>query len=514
MSNLIKSDITPQAMAAMTDALKKALGGVINKDSLEKAWNQSGSATTGITAYDLEAPAKSLVPVITPLRNMIPRVGGGTGTQANWRAVTAVNTTKVGVGVPQGQRGRTQTVATANYTAPYVTIGIEDYATDEAELAAMGFDDVLALMTLNNLRALMIAEEALIIGGNGTGGVALGTAPTPSLSNPSTSTGTIATGTTWSVICVALTLVGYLNTDLTLLSTTAIPVSGSVTGADGLTYTYNAGTSQKSVAGTTTVSGSTNTIAATVTAVPGAFAYAWFFGPSGSETLAQVTTINSVLFTSSTTTGTQSPAAFTADFSEDQYVFNGLLTYINQSGSGAYLKTMATGTAGTGTQLTADTEGGIVEIDTALKSFWDNSRLSPDAIWVSSQEQETIGIAILEGGSSAAQRFVFTTDQGNVKGGVIVRSYLNKFTMSGNQEIPVHLHPNIPPGTILFTTSQLPYPLSNVTNVMQVKTRRDYHQIDWPRKTRRYEYGIYSDQVLQHYFPASLGMITNIAPTT
>ena len=518
MANNTINDITPTAMGSMVDALKKALGGVINKESLEKAWNQSGSATSGITNYDLEAPAKSLVPVITPLRNMIPRVGGGTGTQTNWRAVTAVNTTKVGIGVPQGQRGRVQTVATKDYTAPFVTIGLEDYATDEAELAAMGFDDVLALMTLNNLRGLMIGEEALIIGGNGVtggGGVALGTTPTPSLT-PSISNGSIATGSTYGVICVALTLTNYLNCDLTLQAATAVPQSGQVTGADGNTFFYNAGTAQKSAEATTTIaSGNTGSIAATVTAVPNAVAYAWFFGVAGSEILTQITTINSALITGATAGATQTPASFTADYSQDQYVFSGLMSIANSASSGAYIKTMATGTAGTGTTLTADTNGGCVEIDTALKSFWDVSRLSPDAMWVSSQEQAAIGEIILEGGSSAAQRFVFTTDQGNVKGGVIVRSYLNKFTMSGNQEIPVHLHPNIPPGTILFTTSQLPYPLSNVANVMQVKTRRDYHQIDWPRKTRRYEYGIYSDQVLQHYFPASLGLITNIgAPTT
>jgi len=49
-----------------------------------------------------------------------------------------------------------------------------------------------------------------------------------------------------------------------------------------------------------------------------------------------------------------------------------------------------------------------------------------------------------------------------------------------------------------------------VANVLQMRTRRDYYQIAWPIKARRYEYGVYFDGVLQNYFPPAFGMITNI----
>ena len=64
------------------------------------------STGTGLVAFDLQAPAKNLYPFVTPIRNVIPRVGGGTGTATNWRQVTAL----VGSGydamgwVPEGQR--------------------------------------------------------------------------------------------------------------------------------------------------------------------------------------------------------------------------------------------------------------------------------------------------------------------------------------------------------------------------------------------------------------------------
>lgn len=35
------------------------------------------STGTGLVAYDLQAPAKNLYPVATPIRNRLPRVGGG-----------------------------------------------------------------------------------------------------------------------------------------------------------------------------------------------------------------------------------------------------------------------------------------------------------------------------------------------------------------------------------------------------------------------------------------------------
>jgi len=51
---------------------------------------KSISTGTGLLAYDLQAPAKNLYPLVTPIRNIIPRVGGGVGTATNWRQVNAI----------------------------------------------------------------------------------------------------------------------------------------------------------------------------------------------------------------------------------------------------------------------------------------------------------------------------------------------------------------------------------------------------------------------------------------
>lgn len=469
---------------------------------LAKAWAQAGSAISGLTYYDLEPGAKLLYPVLTPLRNKLPRVSGKGGIQANWRAITGINTSNAGIGVSSGNRGMVMAHTTADYLAAYKGIGLEDNVDFEAQYSGGDFDDVRARASESTLRGLMIGEEKMLLGGNTS--LALGTTGTPTLV-ASASGGTLGTQTL-SVICVALTLDGYLGSSVA----GGLPLSGNRILADGTIEAYNQGTAQKSAAATVSVTGATGSVAASVAAQNGAVAYAWYWGVGGSELLGALTTINSVSITANATGTQNASAGFTADKSQCAQSFDGLLAQICKPGSNAYVKTMATGTAGTGTPLTSDNAGGIVEIEAALQSFWDNYRLAPTKIWVSSQEMNNIGKKILAGNSSAAQRFVFTTTQDGIKGGIIVREYLNKFVPNGMTTIPIEIHPNLPAGTLLFETEGLPYNLSNVSSVLQVRARQDYYQIDWPLRTRKWEFGVYADEVLQCYFPPAFGIITNI----
>src|SRR5574340_920235 len=78
------------------------------KESLAK----NVTISTGLSAYDLQAPAKNLYPIVTPLRNSLPRVARlNPGDAARWRTITSL----VGSGfdamgwVPEGQRDRKST---------------------------------------------------------------------------------------------------------------------------------------------------------------------------------------------------------------------------------------------------------------------------------------------------------------------------------------------------------------------------------------------------------------------
>ncbi|MGA9216599.1 MAG: hypothetical protein WBD78_14295 [Methylocella sp.] len=475
-----------------------------NRIGLEKAgtFSESASPTSGLTFYDLELGAKFLYPMLTPLRNMIPRVSGKGGIQAAWRAITAINTSGLRFGVSSANRGGVLAVTTHDYTATYKGIGVETSVDFEAQYAGQGFDDVRAIGAKTGLEALMLGEEAMILGGSTS--TPLGTTPTPTLT-ASTTGGTLA-AQTWSVICASLTLDGLMNGSI------AGGVQGSITrtNADLSVDTFGGGVAKQSVNATVVTTGTTSSITASVTPVSGALGYAWFWGAAGSEVLGAITTINSVVITAAAAGAQTALSLGTADNSTNALAFDGLIYQARVPGSGSYVSAMASGSAGIGTPLTSDSAGGIVEIDVALKSMWDNYRLSPDTMWVNSQEALNISHKILSGSQTAAQRFVFESSQDLVGGGIMVRTYLNRFSMQGGSVVDIRVHPNMPAGTILMTTKMLPYPLAGVGNVVQIRTRQDYYQIEWPLVTRKYEYGVYADEVLQNYFPPSLALITNI----
>ena len=116
----------------------------------------------------------------------------------------------------------------------------------------------------------------------------------------------------------------------------------------------------------------------------------------------------------------------------------------------------------------------------------------------------------LTGASTSMQRFTFNVDQRNIIMSGKVKGYTNPYAMSGSMEVPVMMHPNMPPGTIFFQTQSLPYSLPGVTDVNRVLCRRDYYQIVYPQTKRRKEFGVYADQLLQVYFPPANAVLTNI----
>lgn len=487
-----------------------------NPNDLIKSFTQPSTATTGLQAYNLEAPSKKLYPVLTPLRNKIPRVAGGFAIQANWKAITNINASNVRAGIAEGKRGGIISHSLSEYLAAFKGFGLENNVTFEANYASKNFEDVKALAVAMTLEATMIQEEKMILGGNAS--VALGTTPTPTLSTATT--GGTLTNATWSVICVALGLEAYLDVvginngsigQYFNAATAVVPGQITRTNADGTSDTFGGGSAQQSAAATQATTGSTSTITATVTAVTGAVGYAWYIGAAGSEKLNQVTTINSCIFTAASDSGAQAASTLAAsDNSTCSLEFDGLIYQACKSGSNAYIKKMATGTAGTGTALTSDGAGGIVEFEEAFVYFYNRYRMTPTEIYVSPQELINITKKIIGNGGAPLLKLNANIDSKTmaIAAGVVVGSYLNKVT---GTEIPLIVHPNLPAGTIFMWAERLPYPLSNVSNVCQMLMRQDYYQLEWPLRSRKYEYGVYADGVLQHYAPFSMGVISNIA---
>lgn len=466
---------------------------------------------TGLTYYDLSAPSKNLYPVITPLRNSVPRVTKTrAGDAAHWKVVSAI----IGSGfnamgwVPEGQRSGRMSYVTADKAAPYRTIGEEDQISFEAESAATGFEDVNATLTMRLLQKQMTKEESGILGGNMS--LLLGTPVTPTLSAPATAGATLPTLNPYSVIVVALTQEGYKNSSLA----NGVATSANITGADGQTYVLSGGSSMKSAAGTQAITLGQG-LACSTTPIQGAVAYAWFVGAAGAETLQAITFLNSFVL-SVPLVVRQAATAITADNSRNQQVaFDGLLTNAFLPGSGAYVNLLPTGTLGVGTKLTASGRGSVVEIDDMFQSMWDVSRISPTVLYVSSQQQRDITSKVLSNTTGPLLRYEVPADSSKPYGIVangVVRAYFNPFSVDGGTEIPIKVHPDLAPGTILGWAERLPqwYQSNQVPNVAEMLVRRDYYRIDWPLRTRMREYGVYAEEVLAVYAPFGMGVIGNI----
>lgn len=472
---------------------------------------KSITQATGLVAYDLQAPAKNLYPVLTPLRNRIKRVPGSGGIATNWKVVSSI----VGSGfdampwVPEGQRSGRMSYTTANKSAAYVTIGEEDQISFEARHAGEGFEDTYASMGMRLLQKTMIKEESAILAGNAS--LALGVAGTPTLS--AAGTGATLPALTYSVICVALTQEGYSNSSVP----NGVATSKTVTGADGLTYPLNGGSSMKSAAATQAVTLG-QTLSASTAAVNGAVAYAWYVGAAAAEKLEKITTVNSATFSAPLAGTGQAATAVTADCSRNaDLAFDGILTANFSAGGASYTNSLATGVAGVGTAFTSSGRGSVNEIDAMLLAMWTNYKISPTVIFCNAQELTNITNKCLSSGSAPLlQYFAAATEQQaeyRLTAGGRIDFYFNPYAIEGGLKIPILIHPNLAPGTLVAFCENLPmqYQSNNVPNVIEMHERKGYHQIEWPLKTRQNEVGVYAEEVLACYAPFGIGVIKNIA---
>jgi hypothetical protein len=511
------SNITDQTL----DLIKQAQGYGDNAEL-----RKSITTANNLSAYDLQAPAKNLYPVQTPIRNTLPRTSG-IGTATNWRTVRNI----IGSGfdamgwVPEGQRTARMSYVTQSLSASFKTLGEEDQATYEAINAGRGFEDIRARMTMRLLQKLMLKEESAIIGGN-TSVPLNGTFTSPSTYSivtpvPQLSAGTGGAGlaaATYFVRVVPLTYEGYRNSTVG----TGVAIAQSVTGSDGATYTLYGGSGVISAVSASQVIAGGEALNMSCTAMNGAIAYAWFVGTGtalGDVNLQAITTINSYKLTGALNTGSQAGSATNAgrtlaqDNSVNNLAFDGLLYNAFAPSSGAYIKSLPTGTAGTGTPLTSSGRGSIVEIDDMLINMWNNNQLSPTVIYCNAQEVRNISNKVLTSSSGTPLvRYNVGENASSMQlaASPFVDTYFNPIT---KQPLRIEVHPNVPPGTILSWADDLPaqYQSSEVPNVAEVRARQDYYQIDWPVTSRNQAVGVYCEEVLVCYAPFAIGVINNIA---
>lgn len=439
----------------------------------------------GLIGINLEAPSKKLFPVYSPLRNKIARVMSPVGaTAVQWKAITKINSANLWPGVAENSRNSFNTTLTEEKSASFATLGHDDYVGMEALARSKGFEDARATAALNLLYSVMISEEKVILGGNVTNTGA----PADLAGVGAITTGGVLVGATeYDIKASVLVLRGYDKAEKAAV----------VAEADG----ESVGTAKVDVL----TGGGDNSIAASVTAKKKAVAYNWFIAAdAGTLKYAATTTVNRYVFLAVPGAGA---APNTVDKTGSALEYDGIIAQIEGAATGTLYKSLDN------TTLTSDTAGGITEIDNILKEMWDTYRVGPTEIYVNSQQALDITKKI--GGSTAlAYRIVLQDGQRNVVGGMYVGSYLNKFASSFAEgvpnEVPIRIHPNLPPSTIIFYMSSLPYPVNQVPNVWEIETLQEYTQYEFAMVSRRYEFGIYFMPVLKGYFPKAQATLVNV----
>jgi hypothetical protein len=487
----------------MNQDLNSILGKIreAQKSDVHKAFVQPGTAITGIAEYDLQPAAQLLYPLTTIMRNMIPRNVGGTGIQANWRTITAINPGNVSIGLSEGNRGGFMSQTVNAVLAAFAFLGLDNYVTFEADYAAKGFDDVRALAVTELLQACMEQEERIILGGNAT--LALGTAVAP------TGTQHVAGGAlsdaTYYFRVVALTFDGVAQS--TVAAGVKLPYTR--TNADGSTDVINgfSGIVSLESSGVTVNGGGTaQSVTLSTTAVAGALGYAWYASSSSNTNkLFAITTNPTATLTALNASGQLYSALPATDTSTNSLVFDGLLTQALKAGSGSYV----TDLGGAPFTTSGSGSGGIAEIDTALSSFYNNYRLIPTDIIMNATDQRNAKNKVLTGNTNLAPFFMGNASADGLAAAAQLKVYNNPIGF-GTPQLTVHVHPFMPQGACYFYSRTVPYPLSNVAQLVRMLLRRDYYQIEWPIVSRKYQYGVYFDGVLQNYFNPAFGCITGI----
>jgi hypothetical protein len=472
--------------------------------AIKKAQTAGVNTSTGITGIDL-SDLISQIPVNTPFRDQVPRTRPKMGAKfAEWRVLVNVNNSQPNPFTAFDYAAPLVQIEEMDVTALYAKIGMGYTVTQDAIDQAGGYADAKAVTVFGTLNQFKIGEDK---GGIGGCLFALNTPATPAVADSPTG-GSIPPSTVVDVKVAARTGANYFWGGSTVAS-----AQGAVT--------------------TSTVTGSTHSAVATVTAVRGAMAYDWYVaGFYYTTTVVNVVTITSVPTANATSVpklpglyATAPTAVPTVDSSAGANQFNGLLATL----AGDYAEGGATGlvTPGSGVPSGAyfhsldgaafTVDGAAVEeLDNMNQAIFDTVELSPDAYMMSSRQGTELSNVILNSTNSE------TFFQPNLAGrseavlGAFVGWYVNK--AAGGTPIRVEVHPHLPPGTLIARTDTVPWPNSEITNTLEMRCVKDLADYEYAANRNsgvagggpRFDGETYANETLINKAPVAMGVLQNI----
>lgn len=494
-SLMTNKSLSPDAMAALQTALAS------QSDFIGKEITTTVPLSSGFVAYDLQAPAKVLVPRPTPLRNKLPRTKG-VGATARIKKINSYTNAItsalafVNPGIGEATQNNFANTGSSNalwlnrgpqiaYNAtdkdfPYVSNSLSDAVTFDAQYAGYGYEDLLALSSETALYSSMISEEKLFLYARGTASSyqgALGPVTAATLSQRTAVAGETA------------------------LAATAYYVWVTASSGIGESVPFYIGT-------ITTTSG--NVIDVKITPVVGAVQYNIYLSNTSSvattayfkgSTPAASATVNTFVISGTVpTTGNQPTGA--TDTTASAYNYDGIMSYVLGSQSGynnAINSTFSTVTPG-------------LEFMQTLAQMYTNNLADPDEIWFCGVDRSQLAYAFLNSSNGANYRAnLFQNEVGQVVGGITLGDILNPAT---GKLVSTTVHPYILQGTAPILSYTLPYADSNVGNIWEVRNVQDYLQLSWPKIQFSSDISTYWRGTLLSYAPGWNGAVSGILPKT
>lgn len=464
---------------------------------IQKDWTATNPVGgTGLAPYDLEGPAKVLVPRYTPLRNSIPRTRG----QGNARKFKRIDSYS-NAGIPGGAANlspffdsSTQTATFGgpgnstfnrpqkiNYTGSdwtysYVELGFSDQVNWKPQFQGLGFDDLRSQSHTALLYSHLMGEERAMLYGRGatTGGYSGIVAAPTGVTLATAGTGGTVAAATYYVYVAAVTGFGQ-----SAVSTVASQATVGATSTLSITtFTEPVGALYYNLyIGTTT-----------------GIANAWYQGSFTGTAYTMTTT--------PVTSGTQTAGT---DSSFQATAYDGFLTVQSDPTKTGYLRRLngAFSTSAPGS-----------EIDLALTTMYVNNAADPDEIYMSGAVRSSYNALMRNAPSSGAAngyRTNVTTGDGNAIMGTVVGGHLNPNT---GKVVNVLTHRFMPQGAVLLRSTSLPLPDAHIPAPVQAVNVQDYMGVDWPVIQMSYDISTYNIGTLIHYAPAWNGLILGVQSTS
>lgn len=451
--------------------------------------------STGLVAFDLEAPSKKLFPHETKVRNRIPRKKG-VGTSHRFKVISGISGSATGgaadvypgisdsttttFGAVSQIRGPKISYAGYDIAVPYSQFSLSDSVPWSAQFSGQGFEDIRQLSQTTVLYSSMLMEEKIDIMGRGTGSGFLGAlaAPTGVTATARAVAGSEAaiTGATTNIYAKVTADAGAFGQSVLSSAANVAVGSGVVditvpsvpTGALGIRVYVGTGASQ-----------------------PADSAF-WYAG----KTSGNVFTIQGALPTSGTAAST-----VTADTSAYAAGYDGIVPICLGPNSG-YVNRInsALSTANPGT-----------EFFKAFDVMYQANGADPDEIMLNGSDRRQLS-DLLKTSTSSNYKLQISNENGahSAQIGALVVGLQNEVT---GKMVDLSVNRYMPQGVAPIVSWTLPLPDSNVSDVWEKRLVQDYMGIQWPISQLTYECSSYWYGAMYCPAPSWNGAIAGIKLT-